>query len=563
LSKGTSGARRVATVRRRKALARSKSRLAPAKRVIAAKAQAARTHAALAEQLRDPARFARTFLGHDLWPTQVEILRALVSSPRVAVKACHSSSKTRTAAEAVLWWITRYADGIALTTAPTFVQVKQVLWGEIRRAALGAHLAYPRPNLTELRLGPNNYALGLSTNQGVRFQGFHSSHLLVVIDEAVGVDGEIWEAIEGARAGGEVRVLALANPTLPVGPFYAAFTHQRAGWTTFTIDAFATPNLAGVTLERLLAMDEDELAQAARPYLVTRRWVREKYYEWGERSPMWQARVRARFPHQSQNSLIALAALERARAAPAAGALGAPPCGDDQALYAGVDVAGPGEDETVVVVRDRRGAIVELRSSASADARGEVVAVLAKYKARLKEVNVDAVGIGYNFALHLQDLGYPVNFVNVGLPARDTEKFANLKAELYWGLKMRFEADEVRALDDETALSQLASLTYRHNPRGQIAIETKEQARKRGLRSPDRAEALMLAFAGLTPPIFALYEQMLEKDRTRANDAQRPPAASAAPCEPSPPAEPVLPGEQNPLFDLYSGTLKKLRERLD
>jgi hypothetical protein len=513
----------------------------------------------LAEDLRDPARFARTFLGHDLWPTQVEILRALACSPRVAVKACHSSSKTRTAAEAVLWWITRYADGIALTTAPTFVQVKQVLWGEIRRAAQGARVSYPRPNLTELRFAPNNYALGLSTNQGVRFQGFHSGHLLVVIDEAVGVDGEIWEAIEGARAGGEVRVLALANPTLPAGPFYAAFTRDRAGWATFTIDAFATPNLAGVTLERLLAMDDDELAQAIRPYLVTRRWVREKYYEWGERSPMWQARVRARFPHQSQSSLIALAHLERARARAAALASDPQAAGAGAPLYAGVDVAGPGEDETVAVVRDRRGEIVEMRASASADARGEVAAVLSKYKARLKEVNVDAVGIGYNFALHLQDLGYPVNFVNVGLPARDAEKFANLKAELYWGLRMRFEGDEVRALDDETALSQLASLTYKHNPRGQIAIESKEQARKRGLRSPDRAEALMLAFAGLTPPIFALYERMLEKERAEDAQGGRPRPAGAAPRA----LELKSAEEPNPLLELYADTLKKLRGELE
>jgi hypothetical protein len=534
------------------------------------RAWSARLAETLAEDLRDPVRFAETFLGHDLWPMQAEILRALARSPRVAVKACHSSSKTRTAAEAVLWWITRYADGVALTTAPTFVQVKQVLWGEIRRAALSARFSYPRPNLTELRFAPNNYALGLSTNQGVRFQGFHSGHLLVVIDEAVGVDGEIWEAIEGARAGGDVRVLALANPTVPTGAFHAAFTRERAGWVTFTIDAFDTPNLAGISLERLLAMDEDELAQAPRPYLVTRRWVREKYYEWGEQSPMWQARVRARFPHQSQSSLIALADLERARScAQAAGAPGPPSAG--AALYAGVDVAGPGEDETVVVVRAEDGEIVAMRPSASADARGEVASVLAVYKARLKEVNVDAVGIGYNFALHLQDLGYPVNFVNVGLPARDSEKFANLKAELYWGLRMRFESGQIHGLTDETTLSQLASLSYRHNPRGQIAIESKEQARKHGARSPDRAEALMLAFAGLTPPIFALYERMLEQERggtsqtsgaanqTRGATTQTPSAEASQAAAPQSGAM----AERNPLFDLYSGTLKKLRSEPD
>jgi hypothetical protein len=81
----------------------------------------------------------------------------------------------------------------------------------------------------------------------VRFQGFHGGHLLVIVDEARGLRGEIWEAIEGARAGGEVHVVALGNPTTAGGVFYDAFTNNRANWKTFTIDAFATPNLDGST----------------------------------------------------------------------------------------------------------------------------------------------------------------------------------------------------------------------------------------------------------------------------------------------------------------------------
>ncbi len=513
----------------------------------------------LVEELKDPVRFATTFLGHDLWEMQKRILSAVARFPRVAVKACHSSSKTRTAAEAVLWWITRFSDGIAVTTAPTFVQVKQILWAEIRKAVRQARIAYPRPNLTELRFGPNNYALGLSTNQGVRFQGFHSNHLLIVIDEAVGVAGEIWEAIEGARAGGEVRILALGNPTVPSGPFYDAFTRDRARWATFTIDAFDTPNLAGVSLERLLAMDERELSVAPRPYLVTRRWVREKYLEWGERSPMWQARVRACFPEQSQSSLIGLAFLERARAPrqPSELARSDRTSCEKTALYAGVDVAGPGEDETVVAVRDAHGEIVELFASSAADARGQIARVLGKYRARLEEVNVDAVGIGYHFALHLQDLGFPVNLVNVGAPARDSEKFANLKAELYWGLRMRFEAGEVSNLTDEVALSQLASLNYRHNPRGQIVIESKEEARKRGLRSPDRAEALMLAFANLRPPILALYERLLS-DQPAAPGGAGASEGASAPAPGAPAGE-----DENPLLSLYESAAGKFKPPQD
>jgi phage terminase large subunit len=79
-----------------------------------------------------------------------------------------------------------------------------------------------------------------------------------------------------------------------------------------------------------------------RPYLVGRRWVYEKFWEWGEQSPLWQARVRGQFPMQSEDTLISLAWLEAARAS-------AVDPGDE--VVGGIDVAGSGKDETVVTIR--------------------------------------------------------------------------------------------------------------------------------------------------------------------------------------------------------------------
>ena len=92
--------------------------------------------------------------------------------------------------------------------------------------------------------------MGISTDRGVRFQGYHG-HILVIIDEAPGVSAETWEAIEGIRAGDDVHVLALGNPTSSGGPFYEAFTSGGRDWETFTISAFDTPNLRGLTIDRL------------------------------------------------------------------------------------------------------------------------------------------------------------------------------------------------------------------------------------------------------------------------------------------------------------------------
>jgi hypothetical protein len=449
-----------------------------------------KTVGASSEDLRavieDPVRFARGLLRTDVRDLQESILRSVEANPRTAVKACHASGKTFVAALAVLWWVTRFRDGIVVTTAPTWTQVEKLLWGEIHKAMQRSRIRYPEATKTELKLGPGNFAIGLSTNEGVRFQGFHGEHVLIVLDEAPGVLPEIWEAIEGIRAGGKVHVLALGNPTIASGPFHDAFTSNRDGWKTFIISAFDTPNLAGLTRAELLCLPDDEIDASKTPYLVTRRWVREKWREWGLGHPLWESRVLGQFPAQSDNALISLAWLEEAS--------GKPPIDTGGPLRAGIDVAGPGEDETVLAVVDGS-SILSIRSWTKADPRGEVVAALAPFKARLETVNIDSAGIGHFFGKHLEDLGYPVRLVNVGRQASRTERYANLKAEFYWGLRQRFEERDIAGLTDERTIAQLAAILHEHDARGRVVIENKEDARKRGVKSPDRAEALMLAFA--------------------------------------------------------------------
>src|SRR4029434_10628191 len=196
-----------------------------------------------------------------------------------------------TAAESTLW--APYAGGIAITTATTGRQVKMLLWNEIQ-------LMYLRPLFqlgvrllqAEFHITPDRYAIGFATRtesqaagapSNVSFQGFHArpgGFLLLVVDEAPGVDPAVFTAIEGIEAGGDVRVLVLGNPDVPSGPFYDIFTGAKSGWARHTIDAFTTPNFVDeravadgeermLTLADLLALPEDRLDYATRPYLVT------------------------------------------------------------------------------------------------------------------------------------------------------------------------------------------------------------------------------------------------------------------------------------------------------
>jgi len=444
------------------------------------------------ETVADPSRFVRHFLGRYPWAIQQRILTGLNKpNARVAVKACHSSGKTWTAAAAMVWFQTRYRDAKSISTAPTYPQVRELLWKELHGCVQDANergMDYPAPHETRWAFPgqPERWAVGRATNQGVRFQGFHG-RILFVLDEAPGVLPEIWDAIEGAAAGGDVRILALGNPVIPSGNFYNIWGKQEPGWERITISAFDTPNLDGCTLESVMEMDDDELGVTVNPNLTSRRFVRDSVLKYGLNSAFVQARVLGQFPDQAEDALIGISKLEAARAT-------LDPSSTTK-YRAGIDVAGPGEDETVLCVR-QGGNIVLLQAWASADPRGEVMAALAPFGKDLERINVDSIGIGWNFARHIED-SYKgkVSDVNVGSRARNSNKFANLKAEVYWSLRETFEAGEVGGLVDELAISQLAGIRYEHTSRGLIAIEGKDEARKRGVTSPDRAEAIMLAFA--------------------------------------------------------------------
>lgn len=462
----------------------------------------------LGTPLADPVHFAGDVLGSNLWRRQRDIMRAVPTKLRVAVKACHASGKTYQAARLALWWLVRYPQGKVINTAPGWRQVR-LLWDEIRLARKQSRIAFPEPTATELRISDANYIQGISTNEAVRFQGIHGQNVLVIVDEAPGIRTDIWDAIEGVRAGGDVHILMLGNPVIPSGYFFNAFRGGRNIWTTFTIGAFDTPNLAGLDLEKLLTMTDDEIARPALPYLITPRWVKERALSWGVGHPMFQSRVLGQFPTQSEYSVFSLELIERAKRDPT-------PEESEKLKFlpiqVGIDVAGAGESETVVVAR-AGGAILEVRAFSEHDPRGRVAEALGRIQrgGKLCYVVVDEVGIGYNFAMHLRDLGFPVYRFNAGQRARDPQRFANLKAETYWGLRERMERAEICQLRDDETEAQLATILYRATPTGKTEIESKEEGRKRGQRSPDRAEALAMAFCPIEAqePVLYLGDRVL------------------------------------------------------
>lgn len=434
----------------------------------------------------DPMFFCKNVLGGEQpWARQAEILLALRDHPRVAVRSGHGVGKTWLAARAALWFLYSHPRSIVLTTAPTQRQVKSLLWAELRRQFHASRVPLGG-KMTETRISLDDdwFALGVSTDEPDRFQGYHSAHLLLIMDEATGVPEEIYEAARGVLTGAHARVLLIGNPTRPAGPFYEAFRSSQ--WHAMHIPCTACQN---VTEKRVIY-----------PKLVTAEWVESQAHEWGENSPAYRARVLGEFPDESETRIATIDWLERAHKR----AENLPPPGP---MRMGVDVARYGPDRTVILLADEL-ALREVHSWSGIGAMETVGRVI--HHARERDIPpgriaIDDAGVGGGVTDRLREQGWNVMAIQAAARADQDIRFLNRRAELYWRLH---EALDVRnqnliaiprqfpALDEE-----LLAIGYTFNSSGKIQVESKDAVRARLNRSPDIADAFALSFApSFVPP---------------------------------------------------------------
>lgn len=450
---------------------------------------------------QDPVEFARHALGVDLWHRQRETLRAVAGARRVAVKSGNGLGKDFTAAVAMLWYLSCHDPAIVLSTAPTFRQVRHLLWRQVRSlyrrgaAQLGGKMLDTRWELSDDR-----YAMGLSADGADQFQGFHCENMFIVVDEAEGVSETIYEAVEALMTSARPKLLLIGNPTTTRGAFHRAF-HQESGiYHTITMSAPESPNVAA--------------GRVVIPGLTTAEWVEERQAIWGAESPLFRARVLGEFPERDDDSLLSSAEIEAAATATATARgedaaadtlsiAGMPELWPERRMLTadagrvvmGVDVARLGNSSSVILVR-RGDAVADLRVFNRIDTMelaGRVIVAFREWQPQ--QVNMDVVGIGAGAVDRLHEQRVPITEFNGGLPPLWDAACANRRAEGYLSLRRRFNQRRIRIPRDPGLINELATLRYTYDSRGRMLMENKTDLRRRGVRSPDKADALMMAFA--------------------------------------------------------------------
>jgi phage terminase large subunit len=426
-----------------------------------------------------PVAFCREILHFEPWSKQRAILESVRDHQRTAVRSCHGPGKTATAARAVLWFLAVYPGSRIITTAPTTAQLRDVLWREIAqghrdaKGFIGGELFG-----TRLEIANDWFAVGLSTDRPDRFQGHHAERLLLVVDEAAGVSQEIFEAASGFLTSPSSRVLLIGNPTAQSGEFFDAFHSQRSLYNCISISAFDCP-----------WHTQERIPRAVAKRLVSKQWVDDHTRKWAEGSPLWQVRINAEFPSASDDTVVSLGDLEEAQRRSLEPGL---------PLVVSCDVARYGADSTVIAVR--KGNVVRIAKSYSGrDLMKTTGAILEGSRSLEREhgrkpvVVVDDAGVGGGVTDRLREFReFEVVAFN-GAEAAKSRDYPRRRDEAWF----RF-AELLPELDlppDEELAADLLAPRYSLNSAGQRVVEPKSDTKRRLRRSPDKADALVMAFA--------------------------------------------------------------------
>ena len=162
----------------------------------------------------------------------------------------------------------------------------------------------------------------------------------------------------------------------------------------------------------------------------------------------------------------------------------------------GVDVARYGNDEIVFTLIESRSLFfweqIEQQVTQGKSTMDSVGRIMDYHRLGVDLIVVDDIGVGGGVTDRLRELNVPVEAFNSSEKPQ-TKMYFNKRSEAYFNLKDLFAKGNLKIIDDELLKSQLASLKFGYGSSGEKYIWSKERMRKDGLKSPDRADALMMA----------------------------------------------------------------------
>ena len=403
--------------------------------------------------------------------------KKLVAKRRLSIRAGKGVGKSTFLSWSILWFHACYFPGKGGCTAPTATQMSDVLWAELslwhRRLrdnmpALGEKFEWKVDSFVMKEAPQESFSVARTARpeKPEALQGLHSKYVLVLVDEASGVDDAIFEAGRGAMSGDDNFIILASNCTRLSGLFYRTHHELSPIWETDHWNGEESPLQS----------------QAFRDEII---------FEYGKDSNYYRVNVQGEFPSAEDDVVIPKTLCD------AAGKRAVEPFG---ARVWGLDVARFGSDRCVLIKRCENATLEVHKSWTSMDTMQTAGKVYAEWlatppKDRPVSIIVDVIGIGAGVVDRLIEMDLPIVGLNVAESASVEELYMRSRDELWFRARKWLEKKHCHLVEDKQLVAELIVPKYTFTSTGKIKVESKDEMRKRYPRSPDVADAFCLTFA--------------------------------------------------------------------
>lgn len=443
---------------------------------------------------------------------QKNILRSLRDNAMTSVRSGHGVGKSAVESWAVIWFLCTRPFPKIPCTAPTQHQLYDILWAEISKwlrnnPVLKEEIIWTQQRVYMRGFQEEWFAVPRTATNPEALQGFHAEHVLYIIDEASGVSDKVFEPVLGAMTGEDVKLLMMGNPTRLTGFFYDSHHKSRDQYSAMHVDGRNSIH-------------------------VKKRFVQQIVDMFGVDSDVFRVRVAGQFPKAAPDSLIAMEWCEAAAKLQLSTA--------EEQIDIGIDVARYGDDSSVLYpVFDKVKSLkYEIHHhNRTTEISGYAVIMIKQFAREYLQavirvkVDCDGLGVGvydnlYEMKDKIMDEVWEERCKKAGLnPSNpehgmECEKIPRLDLRIeechfggaggkvdeedpveysnstgiMWGTVRKFlQEGRLQLPNDDVLFSQLSNRKYIVNKDGKLEMERKEAMKKRGVSSPDIADALALA----------------------------------------------------------------------
>ena len=414
-------------------------------------------------------------------PWQREELEALdAGATKVSIRSGHGVGKTAFCSWLALHFLLFRNDVKVIVTSPSLKQLTDGLIPEMQKWIsnlpkwMSMQLEVTSDRCTRKPNSKNNFISFRTARKEnpEALAGVHAESVLIIVDEASGVDEVIYETGQGALSTiGSIAVL-IGNPTKPSGFFFKTHNELSDLWRTRRVSCLESSR-------------------------VTEEYIKSQERTYGRDSREFKVRVLGDFPDSGEDAVIPRHYIEAAHGR------------DIQSSGRGVVWAldpGRGGDPSGFISRTEK-VLLEIEEFRLDDSMKLVGVIKHRWdttptRLRPAVIYVDSIGLGGPIADRLLELGLPVVHVNVSEVAAVSDRYVRLRDELWYEVRHWFEAMDVSTPTKaenpliEKLTHELSSVESEYMSNGKLQVESKEKMKRRGLKSPNLADALCISFAG-------------------------------------------------------------------